>query len=77
MFEHTKRKMKEMENEVKESLDENRKAIKIGTVCLLTGIGFGYIKGVNYADKLYLKAFLELLEKLQDLELIEKLPEIK
>ena len=66
MFEHTKRKMKEMKNEVKESLDENRKAIKIGTVCLLTGWAFGFLKGVNSTDKLYSKAFLELLEKLPE-----------
>lgn len=64
MFGYTK--MKEMENEVKELLDENRKAIKVGTVCLLTGLAFGFIKGVNGTDKLYSKAFLELVEKLPE-----------
>ena len=38
MFENTNAKMKEMKNEVKELLDENKKTIKVGTVCLLTGI---------------------------------------
>lgn len=64
MFGYTK--MKEMENEVKELLDENRKTIKVGTVCLLTGLAFGFIKGVNGTDKLYSKAFLELVEKLPE-----------
>lgn len=77
MFEKTNAKMKEMKNEAKELLDENKKAIKVGTVCLLTGFAVGFFKGVNSTDKLYSKAFLELLEKLQDLELIEKLPENK
>ena len=66
MFENTNAKMKEMKNEVKELLDENKKAIKVGTVCLLTGLAFGFFKGVNSTDKLYSKAFLELLEKLPD-----------
>ena len=61
MFEN--KKIKEIENELKELLDENKKAIKVGTVCLLTGLAFGFFKGVNSADKLYSKAFLELAEK--------------
>ena len=68
MFENTNTKMKEIKNEVKESLDENRKAIKVGTVCLLTGLAFGFIKGVSSTDKLYSKAFLELAEKLPENE---------
>lgn len=66
MFENEK--FKEIENEVKELLDENKKAIKVGTVCLLTGLVFGFFKGVNSTDKLYSRAFLELLEKLQENE---------
>lgn len=66
MFEQVTIKMKEMENKAKESLEKNRKAIKAGTVCLLTGIAIGYVKGVDYTDKLYSKAFLELLEKLPE-----------
>lgn len=66
MFENEK--IKEMKNEAKELLDENKKAIKVGTVCLLTGLVFGFFKGVNSTDKLYSRAFLELLEKLQENE---------
>ena len=68
MFENTNAKMKEMKNEVKELLDENKKAIKAGTVCLLTGFAVGFFKGVSSTDKLYSKAFLELVEKLPENE---------
>lgn len=66
MFENTNKKIKEIKNEVKELLDENKKAIKVGTVCLLTGFAFGFFKGVNSTDELYSKAFLELTEKLPE-----------
>lgn len=66
MFENAK--IKEIENELKELLDENKKAIKVGTVCLLTGLAIGFFKGVNSTDKLYSKAFLELVEKLPENE---------
>lgn len=66
MFENAK--IKEIENELKELLDENKKAIKVGTVCLLTGLAIGFFRGVNSTDKLYSKAFLELAEKLPENE---------
>lgn len=66
MFENAK--IKEIENELKELLDENKKTIKVGTVCLLTGLAIGFFKGVNSTDKLYSKAFLELVEKLPENE---------
>lgn len=66
MFEN--KKLKEIKNEVKELLDENKKVIKVGTVCLLTGLAIGFFKGVNSTDKLYSKAFLELVEKLPENE---------
>lgn len=68
MFENTNAKMKEMKNEVKELLDENKKTIKVGSVCLLTGFAAGFFKGVYSTDKLYSKAFLELAEKLPENE---------
>lgn len=66
MFENAK--IKEIKNELKELLDENKKAIKVGTVCLLTGLAIGFFKGVNSTNKLYSKAFLELVEKLPENE---------
>ena len=47
---------------------KTKKAIKVGSVCLLTGFAVGFFKGVNSTDKLYSKAFLELAEKLPENE---------
>ena len=60
MFENTK--LKEIKNEAKELLDENKKVIKVGSICLLIGLAFG----INSTDKLYSKAFFELIEKLPE-----------